>query len=136
VGRDRELHFDIGVYFDISGVSVVLRCRSNREDSRGEQIRKADAAVHLGTHAISNAIHNLGAVLRGVDMYPEGTLPEGRIDDLHDGPGNVGYIGVGRRSCRKAFQDVLAEVSIGSIVIFRLTCLVRGRACVGEMIGP
>jgi hypothetical protein len=27
------------------------RCRSNREDSRGEQIRKADVAVHLGTHA-------------------------------------------------------------------------------------
>jgi hypothetical protein len=37
-------------------------------------------------------------------VNPERTFSEGHIDDLHDGPGNVGYIGVGRRSCCKAFM--------------------------------
>jgi len=49
-----------------------------RGDSGGEQIRKADVVVHLGTHAICNAIDNFGAILRGIDMNPEWT-PQ-RID--------------------------------------------------------
>jgi hypothetical protein len=69
------------------------RCGSNHLDSGGEQIRKADVLVHLGTHAICDAIDNFGAILCGIDMNREWTLSEGPIDDLHDGPGNVGYIG-------------------------------------------
>jgi hypothetical protein len=111
-------------------------CGSHRGDSGSEQIRKAEVVVHFGPHAICDSIDNLGAILRGIDMNPEWTLSEGQIDDLHDGPGDVGYIRVCRRSCRKAFHDVLSEVGTGSIVIFSLTCLVRGHACVCEVIRP
>ena len=111
-------------------------CGSRRGDSRGEQICKADVVVHLGTHAIRDPVYDFRAIVCGINMNSEWTLSDGHIDDLHDGPGNVGYIGVGRRSGRKAFHDVLAEVSIGSIVIFSLTCLVRGHACVREVICP
>jgi hypothetical protein len=51
-------------------------CGSNSKNSRGEQISKADIAVHLGTHAVCDAIDNFGTILRGIDMKPEWTLSE------------------------------------------------------------
>lgn len=114
-----------------------LQCRgSNDGNSGSEQIRKPDLAVHLGTHAICDVIDNFSTILRGIDVNPEGTLSEGHFDDFHDGPGNIGDIGVGRRSCPKAFPDVLAEVSVRPPVLIILACLVRGHACVCAVICP
>ena len=50
-----------------------------------QQVVQADVAEHLPAHTVGHAVDDLGAVLRRVDVDPEGTLAEGGVDDPHDG---------------------------------------------------
>jgi hypothetical protein len=50
-------------------------------------------AVHLGTNTICDSVEDLRAVLCGVDVRTERTLPEGPIHHVDDSFGDIGHIG-------------------------------------------
>ncbi|WP_181161320.1 hypothetical protein [Labrys okinawensis] len=76
-------------------------------DARTEQILEADVLEHLTAHAVADAEHLLGAVLRRIDEDAVGTLAEGRVDDVGDRGRDGAGIGIGRLQSRKALQRLL-----------------------------
>jgi len=48
--------------------------------SRNQQIAKANPTKKLGSDAIGDRIHDLCAILRGIDVHPEGSFTVRCID--------------------------------------------------------
>ena len=77
-----------------------------------EQIRQTHAMQHLTPNAVHDREGDVGAVLRRIDMYPEGPFAERHIHDLDDRIGHRRRVCVGRRDggkgllyARRSFQS-------------------------------
>jgi hypothetical protein len=53
-----------------------------------QDVSEADPPQQLGAHPVGDTIDNFGAVLRRVDVDPQGTLAEGHVDHPDDGHRN------------------------------------------------
>src|SRR5258707_8743196 len=97
-------------------------------DPRREQVLQADAPEHFRTDPVRDAVDDLAAVLRRVDMGPEWALAKGQVDDLDDRLGDSAHIGVGGFERSETLQGLLGHAGIGAFIIFRCPRLVGGRA--------
>lgn len=61
-----------------------------------QQVSQADVAEHFRSDAVGDAVDELGAILRRVDVDTKRQGAEGLVDDIDDGGGNGGRIGIGR----------------------------------------
>src|SRR3979490_432991 len=59
-------------------------CRS-AVDARLQQILDADAPEQFGADTVGDAVDDLGAILRRIDMDAERSLAERHVDDPDDG---------------------------------------------------
>jgi len=66
----------------------------NKLPSR-ENVRETDSAQQLRTYAVADHVHNLGSILRGIDVNTERTLSKWSIHDLHNSVCNRRRLGVG-----------------------------------------
>jgi hypothetical protein len=87
-------------------------------------------------HFCADPVHdgkgNIGSILGGVDMDPEGPFPEGRIHHLDDYFSDRRRVGVGRHNGTECFQYLLAKALIGARFVFGDACFIRRPARMGK----
>ena len=100
-----------------------------------QEVRQANIAEHFGPDTVGDAVDDLGAILRRVDMDAERPGAEGPVDDIDDGCGNGGRIGVGRLQGGEALQRLFRNALVGTVIVFGGTDLVSRRTGMSEMVG-
>jgi hypothetical protein len=90
---------------------------------------------HFGADAVNDREGDVGAVLAKVNMDAEGSLAERRVDDPHDGLGDLGGIGVRRHNFGKGLLYLLAEAGVWTGLILGDPRFVGRSARVGKVVG-
>ena len=75
------------------------------EVPRCQKIRKTDISEQLSSYPIGNAVDDLAAVLRRIDVNPKGPLAKWGVDDLDNRFRDQANVGVGGLERRDTFQD-------------------------------
>jgi len=83
---------------------------------RPQQVLEANAAQKLRAHPVSNAVDNLRAVLRGIDVDAERPPAERLVDHRYDRFGHGVCVSVGRLERGEAFQGLLGQADVGPAV--------------------
>jgi hypothetical protein len=87
-------------------------------DSRRKQVGQTDAMQHLVADAVHDSERNVGPVLGRINMHPERTLAEWRLDNLGDRLSHGAGIGALRHDLSEGLLDLLAEIRIRTGIVF------------------
>ena len=101
---------------------------------RRENVHETDSAQQFRTYAVADHVHNLGSILRGIDVNTERTLSKWSIHNFHDCFPNRSGIGVRRNNRGKALHHIICEVFVRSVVILSDTLSIGRSAGVSEMV--
>ena len=100
-----------------------------------EQVREADAVQHLVAHAVDHREGHRGAVLGRIDMDAERALAEGHVDQVGDGDGHGGWIGVRRGDAAEGGADLLGEARRRAGGVLGEAIEIGRAAGMGEVVG-
>ena len=90
---------------------------------------------HLGADTVDDREGHVGTVLARVDMNAEGSLADRSVDDLDDGIGDGGGIGVWRHDPGEGFLYLLAEAGVWADLVLGDPRAIGRSARVGEVVG-
>jgi len=101
---------------------------------RRKNVHETDSAQQLHTYAVADHVHNLGSILRGIDVNTERTLSKRSIHNFHDCFPNRSGIGVRRNNRGKALHHIICKTFVRSVVILSDTLSIGRPARVSEMV--
>jgi len=84
---------------------------------RREGVRETDSAQQFGAYAVADHVHNLGSILRGIDVNTERTPSKWSIHNSHDCFPNRSGVGVGRNNPGKSLHHIICKMFVRSVVI-------------------
>ena len=93
-------------------------------DDGPEQVCQSDISVYFRANAVGDPIDDFRTVLRRVDMNAEWAFAERHVNNVNDGIGYIGHVGVAGPSGGESLHDVVAEMRIWTVVVFGLARLI------------
>jgi hypothetical protein len=76
-------------------------------------VRKTNASQKFSAHSVTDAVHNLSPVLRGIDVYAIRPFPKRCVYDANNRLRDGGGVGICWLQCGKPFERNSSQICVG-----------------------